>query len=171
MIHLLIYHFFAYFEFVKLKMKNFMKMRYFFFSTLVCAALTACSGSGDAKSNLPSSAESFLNKHFPDSQMTSVETDDDNDVEVTLENGIRVKFDRRGTWEEINTKKNGLSESLKKLLPNQTLNYIAKNYPERSIRKVERKKYGYEVTLNKPNAISLKFTKGGAFIPEDEEVQ
>ena len=46
-----------------------------------------------------------------------------------------------------------------------------KNYPERSIRKVERKKYGYEVTLNKPNAISLKFTKGGAFIPEDEEIQ
>lgn len=148
-----------------------MKMRYFFFSTLVCAALTACSGSGDTKSNLPSSAESFLNKHFADSQISSVETDDDNDVEVTLENGIRVKFDRRGTWEEINTKKNGLSESLKKLLPNQTLNYIAKNYPERSIRKVERKKYGYEVTLNKPDAISLKFTKGGAFIPEDEEIQ
>ena len=150
---------------------NDMKTKNFFFCTLLFTALTACTATGDSKSNLPSGAESFINKHFADSQISSVETDDDNDVEVTLENGIRIKFDRRGTWEEINTKKNGLSESLKKLLPSQTLNYIAKNYPERSIRKVEKKKYGYEVTLNKPDAINLKFTKGGAFIPDDEEVQ
>lgn len=148
-----------------------MKMKHFFLSIFVCAALTACTGSRDAKSNLPSSAESFLNKHFSEVQISNVEADDDNDVEVTLENGVRIKFDRRGTWEEINTKKNGMSESLIKLLPNQTINYVSKNYPGRIIRKVERKKYGYEITLNKPDAIVLKFTKGGAFIPEDDEIQ
>ncbi len=150
-------------------MKNDMKMRYFFFSTLVCAALSACSGSGDAKSGLPSGAESFLSKHFSDVQIEKVETDDDNDVEVSLENGMRITFDRRGTWDEINTKKNGMTESLKKLLPSQLLNYVEKNYPERVIRKVERKKYGYAVTLNKPDPITLRFTKGGAFVPNDEE--
>jgi len=148
-----------------------MKVRNFFFSVLACAALTACTVNGDAKNGLPSGAESFLSKHFSDIQISNIEADDDSDVEVTLENGIRIRFDRRGTWEEINTKKNGMTESLKKLLPNQIINYIAKNYPERTIRKVERKKYGYEVTLNKPDAISLKFTKGGAFIPEEEEIQ
>lgn len=148
-----------------------MKMKHFFLSIFVCAALTACTGSGDAKSNLPSGAESFLNKHFSEVQISNVEADDDSDVEVTLENGIRIRFDRRGTWEEINTKKNGMSESLIKLLPNQTINYVSKNYPGRIIRKVERKKYGYEITLNKPDAIVLKFTKGGAFIPEDDEIQ
>lgn len=146
-------------------------MKHFFLSIFVCAALTACTGSGDAKSNLPSGAESFLNKHFSEVQISNVEADDDSDVEVTLENGIRIRFDRRGTWEEINTKKNGMSESLIKLLPNQTINYVSKNYPGRIIRKVERKKYGYEITLNKPDAIVLKFTKGGAFIPEDDEIQ
>lgn len=148
-----------------------MKVRNFFFSVLACAAFSACTGSGDAKNGLPSGAESFLSKHFSDVQISNIESDDDSDVEVTLENGIRIRFDRRGTWEEINTKKNGMTESLKKLLPNQIINYISKNHPERTIRKVERKKYGYEVTLNKPDAISLKFTKGGAFIPEDEEIQ
>ena len=150
-------------------MKNFMRMRFFFFSTLICAALAACTGGGDTNSNLPSGAKSFLSKHFSDVEISNVENDDDNDVEVTLENGIRIRFDRRGTWEEINTKKNGMSESLKKLLPNQVINYVTKNYPERVIRKVERKKYGYEVTLNKPDPVVLKFTKGGAFIPADDE--
>lgn len=146
-------------------------MKLFFFCALICAALTSCNGYGDAKSNLPSGAESFLNKHFADAQIISVETDDDSDVEVTLESGIRIKFDRRGTWEEINTKKNGMSGSLTKLIPSQIVNYISKNYPGRVIRKVERKKYGFEVTLNKPDAISLKFNKGGAFIPEDNDAQ
>lgn len=144
-----------------------MKSKYFFFSSLICAALTACTGNGD----LPSGAESFLNKHFPDVSINSIVPDDDNDVEVTLENGIRIRFDRRGTWEEINTKKNGMSESLKKLLPSQIVSYVTKYYPERIIRKVERKKYGYEVTLNKPDAVSLKFTKGGAIIPDDDTAQ
>ena len=119
-------------------MKNFMKIRNLFFNTLVCAALTACTG--DSMSGLPSGAKSFLNKHFSDVEISNVESDDDSDVEVTLENSIRIRFDRRGTWEEINTKKNGMSESLKKLLPNQINNYVSKNYPGRVIRKVERKK-------------------------------
>ena len=80
-----------------------------------------------------------MSKHFPDTQVSGVEQDDDNDVEVSLENGIRIKFDRRGTWEEINTKKNGMSESLQKLLPSNVITYINRNYPNRSIRKVERK--------------------------------
>lgn len=150
-------------------MKNFMKIRNLFFNTLVCAALTACTG--DSMSGLPSGAKSFLNKHFSNVEISNVESDDDSDVEVTLENSIRIRFDRRGTWEEINTKKNGMSESLKKLLPNQINNYVSKNYPGRVIRKVERKKYGYEVTLNKPDPVVLKFTKGGAHIPEDEFAQ
>lgn len=152
-------------------MKDFMKIRNLFFNTLVCASLIGCTGGDDPKSNLPSGAQSFLNKHFSDVEISNVESDDDSDVEVTLENSIRIRFDRRGTWEEINTKKNGMSESLKKLLPNQINNYVSKNYPGRVIRKVERKKYGYEVTLNKPDPVVLKFTKGGAHIPEDENVQ
>lgn len=148
-----------------------MKLKFFFINILVCATLVGCTGNGDLKSSLPSGAENFLDKHFANTQISSVETDDDSDVEVTLESGIRIRFDRRGTWEEINTKKNGMSESLKKLLPNQIDIYISKNYPGRVIRKVERKKYGYEVTLNKPDAVTLKFTKGGAFITEDENAQ
>ena len=120
-----------------------MKIRNLFFNTLVCASLIGCTGGDDPKSNLPSGAESFLNKHFSDVNISTVESDDDSDVEVTLENKIRIRFDRRGTWEEINTKRNGMSESLKKLLPNQINNFVSKNYPGRVIRKVERKKYGY----------------------------
>lgn len=147
-----------------------MKTRYFIFSVLLSAALSACTGTSADGSRLPSGAESFLSKHFPETQVSGVEQDDDNDVEVSLENGIRIKFDRRGTWEEINTKKNGMSESLQKLLPSNVITYINRNYPNRSIRKVERKKYGYQVTLNKPDAVTLRFTKGGAPISLDDEM-
>jgi hypothetical protein len=127
--------------------------------------LASCTRSNS--DHLPSSARAFLNKHFEDVEILSVEQDIDNDYNVSLENGIDINFERKGIWMEITAKKKLLPEALLKILPKQLCNYIQKNYPEQSIRKVEKKAYGYRIRLNKPNNVELKFTRQGVFVGEN----
>jgi hypothetical protein len=118
--------------------------------------------------NLPSSARSFLDKYFHDVEIMSLEQDVDNDYNVYLENGIEINFERKGNWTEIKAKKRPLPESLLEILPKQLSNYVQTNYPGQSIRKIEKKAYGYRISLNKPNNVELKFTRRGVFLSEDQ---
>lgn len=131
--------------------------------------LTSCTNSSSEK--LPSSANNFIEKHFGDSvEIASIERNADLDYEVVLSNGIALRFERQGVWEEINVKTNDLPNSVLNVLPSNVSEYVSKNYPEKSVRKIENKRYGYYVRLNKPNAIELKFSKNGNLI-EDEELK
>jgi len=144
----------------KVKLWNFC---FFLFGMMVflgaCTALNTDS--------LPSNAKTFLNKHFDGIEIVSIEQDEDRDYEVNLENGVEIYFDRKGIWEEIKVKKNVFPESIMKTLPQQMVNYVKTNYPNQTIRKIERKGYGFRIALNKPNNVELTFTKQGAFIKEE----
>ncbi len=120
--------------------------------------------------NLPSSAKVFLNKHFDGVEVTSIEQDEfSRDYAVHLENGVEINFERKGNWEEIKVKKNLFPESILQTLPREMEGYIKANYSDQFIRKIERKGYGFRVSLNKPNNVELMFTKQGAFIGEEEK--
>lgn len=116
---------------------------------------------------LPSAAKTFLDKHFDGIEIVSIEQDENRDYEVRLENGVEINFDRKGGWEEIKVKKNLFPESILQTLPREIEHHIKTNYPDQFIRKIERKGYGFRVSLNKPNNVELTFTKQGAFIEEE----
>lgn len=148
---------------------NMLRNIFFCLMTGALALLVSCSNSSSEK--LPSSAETFISKHFGDSvEIASVERNADLDYEVVLSNDIELRFERHGVWEEINVKRNIFPSSVLNVLPQNVSEYITKNYPEKRIRKIENKRYGYFVRLNKPNAIELKFSKAGVLL-EDEELE
>jgi len=126
-----------------------------------------CTCTGPNTDGLPSSAKAFLNKHFEGIAITSVEQDINRDYDVRLENGVEISFERKGNWTEVKAKKKLFPESILQTLPQQMVHYVKTNYPDQSIRKIERKSYGYRISLNKPNNVELNFTRQGAFIKED----
>jgi len=142
-------------------MKKVKTLSFFLFLSGIIAFFGTCTSPNT--DSLPSSAKIFLSKHFEGIEITSVEQDLNRDYDVRLENGIEISFDRKGNWEEIKVKKNQFPESILQTLPQQMVNYVKTSYPDQSIRKIERKSYGYRITLNKPNNIELNFTKQGAF--------
>lgn len=123
--------------------------------------------SGPNREQLPSNARTFLHKYFENVDIISIEQDVDREYSVYLENGIEISFERKGNWTEIKAKKKPLPESLFQILPQQISSFVHDNYPEQTIRKIERKTYGYRISLNKPNDVELKFTRQGVFINED----
>lgn len=129
---------------------------------LITLFLTACGNSSNEE--IPSVSTSFLKKHFANASVVETQKTLDFDYEVTLDNGVDITFERRGNWEEINARKNDISAVFEQILPYNLFTYVKTNYPDKKIRKVERKKYGYLVTLNKPESIKLEFNKSGSFI-------
>lgn len=133
---------------------------------LITLFLTACNNSSNKE--IPSISASFLNKHFADATIVETQKTLDLDYEVKLDNGVDITFERRGNWEEINARKNDISAALEQILPYSLSSYVKTNYPDKKIRKVERKKYGYLVVLSKPESIKLEFNKSGSFISKRE---
>lgn len=134
---------------------------------IVAVLLTSCGS--NINDELPSVSTVFIEKYFSNTNVAKVEKTLDMDYEVTLENGINITFERRGNWEEINARKNDISTTLGEILPYSLVSYVQTHYPEKKIRKVERKKYGYLVTLNKPKSVRLEFNKSGSFISKKED--
>ena len=117
---------------------------------------------------LPSATKAFLKKHYPESNIISIVDDVDGDFEVRLDNKSELDFDRKGMWFQLDSKKKPFPNSIIQLLPNEMIKYISQNYPEQFIKEVEKKSYGYRITLNKPNNIELCFTGSGILIEAEE---
>ncbi len=117
---------------------------------------------------LPSATKAFIKKHYPESQIVSIVDDVDGDFEVRLDNKTELDFDRKGVWFQLDSKKKPFPNSIIEILPTEMIKYISKNYPEQFIKEVEKKSYGYRVTLNKPNNVELCFTGSGILIEKFE---
>jgi hypothetical protein len=125
--------------------------------------------------HLPSLASAFLKKHYPNEVPVSVVEDVDGDFKVMLENNTEISFNRKGVWTELRVyKKSQLPESVLKILPDQMIRYVEKNYEGQHIKRVEKKSYGFRIKLNKPKNVELTFTKNGDFLSvegRNEEVE
>lgn len=119
---------------------------------------------------LPATAQKFLNKHFPNEPILSVVKDSDGlevDYSVYYENGVEVKFDRKGNWESVEHEYSSIPESV---LPEQILNMIKSKHPDRKVTGITRdltgRDKGYEVELD--NVLELRFDLDGRFIRYDD---
>lgn len=118
----------------------------------------------DAK-RLPSLATSTLKKYFADDSILVATVDADIEYTVELASGTTLEFDRMGHFERVEANKSqGLPEAYKAAFPSLMMKYMAKSHPDKTIRRIIRKNYGYFVKTNKPNPVELCFSKTGDYL-------
>ncbi len=115
---------------------------------------------------LPKKAQEFLQANFKDLQVAYVEKEVKPfgaEYEVYYTNRTKVEFRHDGEWKEIECKYNAVPASV---VPKQIQEFIAKNNPQQSIKKIERNQYLWEVELH--NDIEIKFDHKFALIGYDD---
>lgn len=109
---------------------------------------------------LPATSREFIAKHLPGSPVSHIKIEKGwfgiKEYEVILTNGVEIKFDGDGHWEEVEGHRNALATTF---IPDFIVSYIRQYYPEASVFSVEKDRNRYEVKLS--NRLELKFdTKG-----------
>ena len=114
---------------------------------------------------LPSHVTATLNKYFSDDAITTATVDPNYEYSVDLQSGIYLEFDRLGRFERVEIPKGqNFPDNFARFFPSLMMKYMAKNYPDKLIRRIIRKDYGYMVKTEKPNAIELCFSKKGDYL-------
>ncbi len=144
-----------------------MKKILFTFSFLILSlAFIACDDDDKtvSTSDLPATAQAFLQTHFPSQKVTRVEKDKDS-YDVYLANGFEIEFKLSGEWDNVDGKGQQIPADIIALLPNTIPSYIAQHYPNQYIVEINKEHFGYEIDLN--NNIELEFDSNGTFLRID----
>jgi hypothetical protein len=132
--------------------------------------LTACDKEDViSESSLPRESRTFLKTHFDGVRIASVVREVDGlekEYSVWLENGFEINFTRSGDWDEIEGYRETMPASVVDLLPVGIDTWIAGNYPDRPIVKINRERWGYEIGLQ--GNVELDFTEAGEFLRYDD---
>lgn len=116
---------------------------------------------------LPAAGASFLNEHFSDIVVSNVKKEKDglSGTEYTayLQNGVQVKFDKNGNWEEVDAPDNMAIPT--SFIPGKIVAYIAEHYPSAEINSIDKERNRYDVELT--NGLDLEFNSDGDFVRID----
>ncbi|MBQ0147790.1 MAG: PepSY-like domain-containing protein [Flavobacteriaceae bacterium] len=115
---------------------------------------------------LPQASQNFITSYFGAKHVSAVIMDDDyfsKDYEVILNNGTKIEFDGDGAWKEIDGKRNAIPMGF---VPKSISNYVKKSFPNAKIKKIEKKRFKYEVELT--NGLDLEFNSKGQFTKIDD---
>jgi hypothetical protein len=116
---------------------------------------------------LPKTAKNFLATHFKGVTIGSAIEDREiygvDEYQVYLANGIKVEFDSRGNWKEVDGKHHKLPQGF---IPASIRNYAAKNFPNTYIVKIEKERWSYKAELS--NGLDLEFDRQGNFKKIDD---
>lgn len=74
--------------------------------------------------------------------------------EVTLQNGVQLEFDKKGTVTKVDCKRGTVPE---KMIPQRIREHVKTNYPGATVRKYEIDKKEHEVELS--NGVEITFDK------------
>ena len=137
-----------------------MKKIVFLFISLFAMNLVALAGNDKPiqVSEMPKAAQLFIKNHFADLSvaMAKVETDFlDKNYDVVFTNGNKVEFDKKGNWTNVDCEHSQVPVAI---LPEAIRQYVAKNYPDAKVLKIEvTDRKGYDVELS--NGFELEFDK------------
>ena len=109
------------------------------------------------KSQLPVSAQEFINKHFAGIDITYAKEECNfffNSYEVRLADGTKIEFSSKGGWDEVECR---FGEVPAAIIPQAIKDYINNNYPDAKVIYIEKDRNDYEVKLS--NRLELKFDK------------
>lgn len=108
-----------------------------------------------AVTQLPASAQQFIKKHFAGNQVAFAKMEKDwfsKSYDVTFTNGNKLEFDEKGEWTEVDCKYTSVPAVI---VPKAIADYVAQNYKDVRILKIDRDTRDYEVKLS--NRLELKF--------------
>ncbi len=113
-------------------------------------------------SQLPTTAQKFVKKHFSSKTVTrvtrgqgkSVMPGGNHDYEVIFSNGWKLKFDRNGDWTEVDCRNSSVPSGI---VPKEISNYVKKNHKGADVTKItlDRNRYGVELS----NRLRVDFDK------------
>lgn len=104
---------------------------------------------------LPKQAQQFIQEHFAGNNVAIAKMESglfSKDYDVIFANGNKVEFDKDGVWKEVDCKYSLVPSAI---IPNAISKYVAANYPEAKVVKIDRDKKDYEVKLS--GGLELKF--------------
>ena len=115
---------------------------------------------------LPQAAQQFIKSHFPDRTISLAKVDSDiigRSYDVIFSNGDKLEFDSKGKWISVEC---GYSVVPNAVVPAQILEYVKKNYPDTTIKKIDREDRGaYDVELS--NKLDLTFNSSFKLVDID----
>lgn len=118
-------------------------------------------------SELPQKAQTFVKTHFSESDIASVWKDTEmllvEDYTVVFNNGTEIEFYPSGEWKEVKSRGTEISA---KIIPSGIAQYVSQNYNGHPIKKISKKRYGYEVELS--GGTDLEFSQNGKFLRIDD---
>ena len=118
-------------------------------------------------SELPQKAQTYVRTHFSESDVASVWKDTEmlvvEDYTVVLNNGLEIEFYPSGEWKEVKSRG---TEIPSKIIPGGISQYVSQNYNGHPIKKISKKRYGYEVELS--GGTDLEFSQNGKFLRVDD---
>ncbi|MBR4853541.1 MAG: PepSY-like domain-containing protein [Alistipes sp.] len=115
---------------------------------------------------LPDAAQKFLKQYFPNASVSLAKVDVElvyKEYDVLLTDGTRVDFNNSGEWIDVDCKFATVPEGI---VPRQIVDYVAKNYPNANILRIERDRNSYEVSLS--NRLELTFDKKFKIVDIDD---
>ena len=117
-----------------------------------------------AVSETPGQIISYINAHFPKSEIISVKKDKEvlkTEYKVKLNTMVELEFDGHFSIKNIESK-DALPQSV---VPTRIAAYVQKNYPDNKIIEWKKKKKGQKIELD--NDIDLVFDLSGKFLGID----
>lgn len=111
---------------------------------------------------LPADAKIFVQKNFQGQKIIYAEKDW-NSYECRLDDGTKIEFNKKGNWKKVDRKFTAVPAAL---IPDAIQQYVNTNFPNCSIIKIDKERYGYDIELS--NDIDLKFNYQGALIGMDD---
>lgn len=114
------------------------------------------------RSQLPESAQEFLTKYFPKSKVGMIKVDrhllKKTDYDVKLVNGTKIEFNNAGKWTSVDCQTREVPQDL---ILKPIRNYVAKNFPDVKIVKIEKDFVGFDIELS--DGVEVKFDRLGNF--------
>jgi len=118
-----------------------------------------------AKTELPAAAQAFIKEHFSGQSVTAIKVEKDligTEYDVVLSGGVKIEFDGKGNWEEIDANTTALPATV---VPTVISDYVSKNYAGKAIVQIDKDRKGFDVEL--ADDTELEFDTNGKFIRVD----
>ena len=129
---------------------------------LLCSLLLFAQDKSISFQKLPKISQQFISTYFGTKNVSKVLFEQDylkKEYEVILSNGTKIEFRGDGSWKEIKSKRTVIPTGY---IPKKIVTYVYKGFPNAGIKKIEKKRFSYEVELT--NGIDLKFDSKGNFL-------
>lgn len=104
---------------------------------------------------LPAAAQQFIKQHFADRKIVLAKMETElmsKSYKVIFADGDHIDFDGKGNWEEVDCKSSSVPIAV---VPVRIMDYVRANYPDETVKKIEKDRREYEVKLS--NRVELSF--------------